>query len=1195
MKKYKMERCEMKKNVITVATVITTSFFLLVSCTNKQYERVHHEKILSDKAEIETVSKTDFLVAPNVLNKNEILLQKQKENQEENQGQAVGSGAEILSQIIVPFSQYLLVDKITDRNYVNSREGQTVLSQLNRAILLLDQKQAKSLEEQQRKQYEQVLQTYNKVLLDGCMSKTLIGCKHYRFFRSDYNTAKVIQIFIRQLDKDIEKNQTFDENKKIVCKDKCEESLREYYRLVFYAYDLRNGILDKELEFFYIKRASVFGDILKRNPSDKENLIRHSKVFELIVNKFDVKKSSKSKQDFLEFVNYFSPWLYSIKSKDLFKKASQGLFRKAAVLYKENDQLQESLLEAVTTFEAQKGSFSDGLTQIQKKYPEILQKLKIDVSFFSKENIRNEYFFLVDRLYQGDHSFSESNALWSGILKDSKRLDQENKISNVMLAYLRLELAKRIIGTNEFMQEILKSDKVIGTRFMQKIIDESRREFFHWETFLKKTENLLIFTGQSFHPATIDKSKDYENLKKFHENLKSNISFLSVYPNMMMLVYYMKQTRSKLEFNTFWGKITIEPNKIISLLLDASLTPWFNFGNEKSKLGPAEILMSSYYLVSTDLFKTYSSFGQSEGVKQKDREFKLDFYATMLDGYIGDIQTDISDFHSANTSEIESNSGASYLQGLCTAINSKNSDSEGTVDQDIVTIPFERITNYVFVGREGALGDRSGPLSQVFFKGAKWSVIRSLRENLDQKINVINIMLQSLVDQEIFSETDKEIKNEINKKIAELQEKRLSAVREYTDFFVSLADCVDQLAQIEVQRQRDLLFEEEEYLRQIHRYMSELQENSGVLPPQELFSYLSDYSSKGENIKGYDGISHRPVIGDITKDSFEYSYYDSLLRMRWRLEGKSGRGKELAKIEMPTGALIETRSYYSENKSKTVQWVPDENQFVRNAMEVYSHNGGSYTQWMSPSVWENSTDFWEKYRRILFEAYIEGNIVDKKHLKKGQDHESFVLEQIVENEIRIWKKFNILEGSQEEKLLNLLKQTSFYSLSNLKSKMVTGAQTKKSLMDDVYSLFSSEGGHPSVSNRAPLERAKKFYKNMTDRLYLIYPLSDRFTCESTKSYETQMNERIDRRLGAEKFFQQYLTKKRLEEEELLYIRMSLDPDSSENINKQMVFQSGIPEVVSENLINNEVNYLEDKVKKAQNGFNKRYSHVCGDN
>ncbi len=322
-----------------------------------------------------------------------------------------------------------------------------------------------------------------RIAIESGCDGALRGCTNLLFFRGDGDSSKIMSLSAKSLNAQID-----------AAKPPAKDGLvRLYYRRLGVAFDLRNQIADPQFEFMYLARARAYADAFENSKDksrERELLARHSEVFEIILNRFNPDISDPAfRAQYEEFVNAFSPWNYSRRVENPFGAAATRMLTLAAksFLYNgKNGALSDSLVASIKASQTTTVTFpdcvkadpapgkaaagmavaatavtEDPLDSLDDSFATITNALKCQEPGLWKNLLlsdslpRDEYFFIVDRIY-GDHlTPDDASEIWRGSHRNA------NAVLKAAEQYIKIQIAGQIVRTNRYMNTIYSNRREI--------------------------------------------------------------------------------------------------------------------------------------------------------------------------------------------------------------------------------------------------------------------------------------------------------------------------------------------------------------------------------------------------------------------------------------------------------------------------------------------------------------------------------------------------------------------------------------------------------------------------------------------------------------------------------------------------------------------------------------------------------------
>lgn len=893
----------------------------LTACPTRKVQRRPHEgPVAEEKVELPTVkaSEAHFSQAP--VTKAETALRTPK--------------ADLYNDVVAPLGQYVM-----NRSYVENPEYagtvrlRSMLNMYNRALIQLVDSNNPVVAK------EKLLEKYEAALLSGCdlEAADLTGCVNLKFFRSDTLTAKIVQrIAARKAD------------------------VREYYKLLALAYELQNRTKDRDLEFMYFKRAREYAAYFRSLPeTDKQKPLmrRHGIIFETLLRDFT---ADPSNPDFRKFVFEFEPWTYSRLESNPFRYGTQRLFQLVAenYMYEKNGALNAGLAAALKASQERNDPLGPSFTTSVKcvlgeatkeqcgeerrnwaENKNVLTDLKIDAQSITSGAILDEYFFIVDRLYRGHLDVDEAVQIWLGSKRDSKRL------LDTIALYLRVEIVKLIIETNEFMAKIYMDPRYDSTTMIRTVLEQAKEISDKWLDMLKRSDHLKRLVNSQLKKFAQD-SPELAGANKMFDSLRRNIKYMVVYPNMFVMSYFISKNQAKFIAYTWFGPIEIDHSRVVNAFLSGAQAPWFQFGNDELPLSQIEMLYAYYFSLNNGSFETFAKIKDTNGDAAVDR-FK--FLAEIIKQYIGPENKDLRDVLEKQR-VVFSGNGYRQFQEYCAR--EKAGDRNYVLEMD-----FEKLPNFTLVGgqSEPYTANFARAPFELFNAGAAPNIhgaLENINTKLRTKLTMVRTMIEILKDdltkRGMGAERAKQWTEQVANLVNETERASRDLVNETIARHRAIGDCVEIFRRMEFERQTQLYKMEMEHLKSVYRDIVSLQGLEGAaLAAKELelnrkYGFTADSSAKPED--GVTGVYKHDVV---TRRFYRYSKYELYRRMMQRMATLKPR----VDISMPSDLNLSVTVYrtkegnpinFLDSKGQPVS----ESEFVASAMRYLGgQSSNNYLSW----------------------------------------------------------------------------------------------------------------------------------------------------------------------------------------------------------------------------------------------------------
>ncbi|MBK7843096.1 MAG: hypothetical protein IPJ71_05275 [Bdellovibrionales bacterium] len=967
---------------------------------------------------------------------------------------AAPESVDLLEKIVKPLSRFVL-----NRTYIESPEYfhriSEMLALFNKGLLIL---LTEKKDGDNQAEIEKIKDLYYATVFSGCSRDLREDCTNKNIFSSDSRTSKILVILATDLDEKIRqeliKMKTPRDciNGSELCRTLVEE---RYRRLAMATATKRNKLKDEDFSFSYLKYSRIYALLMDwwQDKSRGESSLGaekghggmslsylnsvHGKIFEILISGY--KPRSLNDPEFREFVEYFNPWTYSNRSADLFRYGTQIMFDLGArcCLYQDSDKkkLNPSVVQAIE--EGQKEadgfgpSFSQIVVDIQKSAGfEIFQNLGIekdarrilekDPEFF------NEFFFIVDRLFR-DHL---NHTQIQRVLGNANRSRALDKLPEIVSIYVRMYLVYMIVETNKFMNDIYNSNSVGSDQVFQEAVLKSRDISSRWLSLQSRIDVMDKFLGSYFKGQNTS-SISYLETSKMLQSVNRNVHYFSVYPNMIVMTYYLAKMRGAVKAQTWWGKtIDIPADTILEELFEGRMVDlWFRFGVDAEVLSKEMILYSFQYMMSTNTLNTFvakedslnglngsNGSNSSNGSTGSNRSKFFDLIFTKyLDEGLRELNDDVLKF--------ERDTIGSEMFNEVKQVCQYEVDTKGRGRTPHLMINFLNLGRYTYSG-----AGRNGINDMLLeFLGGAFKPANSIRTVIDQRISHLLTMVD-LIEADLLRSKKIGKRGDSHPDLVKVREYLVnleSLKKRFMNFFISnhrkYLDCFLTLGEIEQRRMNRIYEEERQHLGRIYDLISPLGEEKNEIEFGKRAKYINEmYFRNVEN--GYrfdriDGLTYR------------MSKFDLLTRIKRSIENdifmtpsereKQIYGEDLSRllrprsveVYMPVG--LDREDLVSKGTSLSISYRlgMQRADFIKQGMAVFNSKGDAFVEWNAQIA--SGSDM-KKYLETLVELYLIGGNRSKhescsEKSEKCSDSSVVSADDLIEMYLRVLGSYTLNE------------------------------------------------------------------------------------------------------------------------------------------------------------------------------------------
>ncbi len=913
--------------------------------------------------------------------------------------------------VLVPLSKFVLNAKFIEVPKYRSTRLSEMISIFNTAFYIEYKKTNRSSE------FASIRTKYQQTVFAGCSFDLKTDCRNATLFSLDSRHTQNIALLASELDVQIDaKLAAVGGNEKACVRTKehgCRDLVNERYRILTMALHGRSGYMDRTFAFAYMKYARLFAelvDYLKGPiPVELQTALRdsgitigylgevHTKIFETIVTKFQLENAKSD--EFMKFVKTFNPWVHSRKDAGLFQNSMRSLFRLAAeccfysdagktkldpqfattILTLQNeksddldvtDVLSPTLLDIVTQIEM--GGTTDSKNRVINK---MIKNLDLGgLTTAAKSKAPNEIRFIVDRLFRGHLNIAEVEML----LKNASPNRVKTELPRIVQMYVKLYLAYMVLETNRFMGKIYASD--IGSdRIFEEALANSRQLTSNWLAVQGQIDLLDRLTNNYFNSLRLQNSdfrgisdcskiedrrknadcKVWQDFSKTNAVLKSvnrNVHYISVFPNMMVMTYFLSSKKGTIIYNAWWGQVTIKADDILKNVFNGAQDDvWFPFGKDPESMDQVTLLIALEYLLSTDGLKDFADKSSTiQAGSPRSRFFDLIF-----NKYLGDVV----DAQVAKLNTYRSGSADNHrMSSLIDICNYEMGISNKAPDVSHSLLDLGNYT-YAGIGRTGINTVLIDQLTAV--KPIATELLKTIEPTKTFVLTMMDVIKADLRrnGETIEGHPDLLRANEILEKLANLEVETAKLFVANHEYFLS---CSVKLRDVERRRAFRLYEEEKIHLGQIFDRMKPLVNiaDSAELEQQALALNTSYFRGKAENTNNSTEYTYEfdGVIGR----NYQMSKYDLYMRMKKRIEsdvflsvtadeGRLFDAAETAayirprRVKVSVPEAVKKDAMFTEGTSTSITirgtTEADRNAFIREGMAQLNGLASAYIRW----------------------------------------------------------------------------------------------------------------------------------------------------------------------------------------------------------------------------------------------------------
>ncbi len=891
--------------------------------------------------------------------------------------------ADLMAAILVPLSRIVLNSKFIAVPRFQGPRLTQMIHIFNAALI------AEILKPNTSAEFKKIKEDYYATVFDGCARDLRVDCTNATVFAGDSRHTLAMTLLARELDAPIEAElKAIDDQVKKTGKpadcikdsEKCRTLTEERYRRLSMGVYKKNRYQDPEFSFTYLKYARLFAELLeymkKSTPlagSEHDSMSTsylaqvHGQIFETIITKYT--PSDINDPEFRKFVENFNPWTKSRTQVDLFQYGTGVMFELGTkcCLYqdKSKTKLSESVNKAIElsqsgadTFDPTHGlSFRQMTQDIKKEHDNRLFKnlgLSDLIARIEGKNssFYNEYFFMVDRLFRGHLNTDEVEMM----LKNTNQARANSELPKMVQDYIKIYLVYMVVETNRFMAGIYRSD-ISSDKIFEETILRSREISGRWYTIQAQID-LLDKVMNRYFKTQLTSTPEYIETYNILKAVNRNIHYISAFPNMIVMNYFLSKMKGKITINTWWGPLDIDSDTILKGFFDGAVTEtWFRFGKDTEKLDRLMLLYSLEYMLSTETLNSFVAKDATTGGTERSKFFDLIFGKYLDDNY-SDIRGMVIDFQRSTSG----NQMYAYTKEVC------DYETNGSGLPRRVVVNFLDLTEYTYSG----LGENG--INQVLnsFLTGTMPALKKLIDEIETRKTYVKSMID-VIEGDLLRSGAIAKKGDAHPDLTKARAsiKQLDDIQDqltamYLPYHKAFFNCAVTLREVERRRANRLYDEEREHLGMIFDKMKPLfgitdsaKLDQSVAAINDGFFRAKDSPYKFDRV---DGLNYR------------MSKYDLLMRMKKRIESdifstptakeRQNYGADLAKynrsrsvtVDIPEGIVRD--AMYAQGTSTTLSLhgtgAADREDFINQGLALLNGKSQAFVKWAGQIQADNS-------------------------------------------------------------------------------------------------------------------------------------------------------------------------------------------------------------------------------------------------
>jgi hypothetical protein len=829
------------------------------------------------------------------------------------------------------------------------------------------------------------------------------------------------------------KPENLDINRACVTQDAdCHKLVSERYQILAMGLYKRSTYQDKRFSFAYMKYASMFAALIeidkarldvKTNPNAVSQIDGlsgqeigyiadlHNNIFQTIVSTYQ--NADLNNPEFRAFMENANPWAYSNRDVSLFQSGSSMMFAMASkcCIYQDakRTSFAPNFIRAIYNSQADapipKRDENDKIDHIydvpvldlsMNQIVSVIKGAQLDIKKnvllnrlglaslaaqidtiskvdFTKPstvdtNLVNEFQWVVDRFFRDHLSVTEAEM----ILKNANPERAKVMLPKAVERYVQLYLAYMVIVTNHTMADVFNSSTSTDQIF-QTAMDKSQNLTSKWATVQSRIEainRLMVSYSKTFTSPPVK----FAEVDKMVRDVNDNIHMLSVYPNMIAMVYFLSEKNGFLLFNVWWKAtpLKIDADNILKVFFDTLLDEvWFPFAKTPKPIQMIPLMYALDYFLSTEAINSF--------IKTDSTVERAKFFDLIFSHFLGDFVDSVRSKYKGYEQVVDGSSANGLMNQICNYELGKSTTGRQS------TINFLSLGNYTYAGLgknaansaltnqlTGAADVAKPLLDDIESRRAE---VKVMRDVLFQYLKNTGEPLKDYSDNIVTNPTDPALINHpylkrVNTILKDLSDIEVLTAQKFISTQQHYFDCALRIREVERRRANRIYDEERARLEKIYDAINEVNKITGQTQRQAKIDELNAGFAKNFNPKDSQGEPVVPNKFESIDSSLIYhmSKYDLYMRIKYYVEsdifynssspneakfyGKTANDYKLPRLVkvMINDDLI-TDDMWAKGLNQPITFSADVDTdraaFAAQGLALLSGKTGSYVSWIS--------------------------------------------------------------------------------------------------------------------------------------------------------------------------------------------------------------------------------------------------------
>jgi hypothetical protein len=577
-----------------------------------------------------------------------------------------------------------------------------------------------------------------------------------------------------------------------------------------------------------------------------------------------------------------------------------------------------------------------------------------------------------------------------------------------MMTYVKVYLIHMMVQTNDFMARIYNSP-IQSDEVFQQAQNRSGEISGQWHQIQSQITLLKnMMTTYFSQVRNLPSDSEYYSVTDKLNVVNRNILHMSVFPNMVIMNYYMNKLKGKVKFTFFGFLFEKDANIVIDDFFDyGESTTWFTFAKDPEPLPRPMLIYAWDSMLSSEALNAFTAKdSDATGVKSDRGRFFDLIYSNYLEDDINVLTNDVNKYEAT----IINSSAFHNIKQVC---DYELHPADGRYPTPDVNININDVMTYTYFGISTTGLNKS---MQDIYKNVDMSIdkmigAKGVTDDVDRRMTLAKVLLEVteshlLRDGAIkFKGQDHEDTRKIRSLIDRLDALKFRVANAFLSRNKYIFDCTLKTREIERRRMYRLFQEEEDHLGLIYDSLQKISQTPEGSARNAKIAHFNEYFFKHtEAAQPGDPESTFTYPTDhIEGLSYMMHKYDLLVRMQARINddifakpkarsnavGALNEVDEFAKddyyrprpVTVSIHPGIDQENYVTNRKPNPIRFDASltREEFIRHGMQSLIGSAASqdpYLLWATEI--EQDYSFMADYMDALLSFYLAGAVQDPK-------------------------------------------------------------------------------------------------------------------------------------------------------------------------------------------------------------------------